>query len=79
MDENAGIKYAIGSDVGVIIFLNKFIAKPTDRKQFLKLFEKTTKYMKKRLNIISSRLREYISGSYAFFNYGTWESTDYLK
>jgi len=52
-EENVDTKTQLEEDVGVVILLNKFVVKPGDRVQFLKVFEKTTKFKKAQPGFLS--------------------------
>jgi quinol monooxygenase YgiN len=79
LDENVNIKAQLEENIGAVILLNKFIVRPEDIEQFLKVFEKTTKFMKKQPGFISAQLHRGIAGSHTFFNYGVWESAGHFK
>lgn len=79
LDENVDIKTQLEENVRVVILVNKFVVKPTDRVQFLKVFEKTTKFMKTQPSFIAAQLHKGIAGSHTFFIYAVWESGEHFK
>ena len=79
LDENVNITKQLEENTEAVILLNKFIVKPEDIDQFLKAFEKTTKFMKTQPGFISAQLHRGIAGSHTFFNYGVWESVGHFK
>ena len=66
-------------DVGAVILLNKFTVNPEDVDEFLKVFEATTKVMKRQPGFISAQLHRGIAGSSTFFNYAVFESAEHFK
>lgn len=79
MDENVTLKSQLEEDVGPVILLNKFIVKPEDVDQFLKVFAATTEMFKQQPGFIFAQLHRGIGGSSIFFNYVDWESAEHFK
>lgn len=47
LDANVDIKTQLEEHIEVVIILNMFVVMASDREQFLEVFEKTTKFMKR--------------------------------
>ncbi|TVP40396.1 hypothetical protein [Candidatus Nitrosocosmicus arcticus] len=80
LDEKVDIKTQLEENVRVVILVNKFVVKPTDRVQFLKVFEKTTKFMKtqpglSQPNFIKALLEAIHSLSMLFANLQNFKKT----
>jgi heme-degrading monooxygenase HmoA len=79
MDEKVPLKTQLEEDVGTVILLNKFMVKPEDIDEFLKVFSSTTEFFKQQPGFISAQLHRGIAGSSTFFNYVVWESAEHFK
>jgi quinol monooxygenase YgiN len=79
VEHHADGRVQLEENVGPIVLINKFNAKPEEADQFLKAWAADAAYFKSQPGFISAQLHRSIGGSGTFINYAGWEFAAQLK
>jgi quinol monooxygenase YgiN len=68
-DDRVPLSTQLEQDVGSVVVMNKFNVGPDEIKEFIRVYEETTKYFKQQHGFISTQLHRGSGGSTAFVTY----------